>query len=350
MKKIQNIKIFLKKYLTWRWFIVFILVLGAAFFVYKKYFVTHEKVLATYTVKKDTLEDILSLTGEIDASEKVSLHFQTGGRLSWVGVQEGDTVKKYQGIASLDPRQLQKTLQKYLNTYSKERRDFEQTTTDNDELAIALSEDIRDRAKRTLENAQFDLDNSVIDVELQAIAKEFSYLYSPIDGIVTMVDAKEPGMNAAVTDTYEIINPGSILFSVSADQTEVVDLNEGKEGMITFDAYPDKKIAGKISSIAFTPKINETGTVYEVKMTIDENSTNIYRLGMTGDVDFVLHEIPNVIAIPIEYIQDENDKQYIFKKIDEKKQKVPVTIGKEYGGMVEIRDGLIEGDVIYEIE
>jgi len=27
-----------------------------------------------------------------------------------------------------------------------------------------------------------------------------------------------------------------------------------------------------------------------------------------------------------------------------------VTIGKEYGGMVEIRDGLIEGDVIYEIE
>src|SRR3989344_7921956 len=193
MEKINKVKLSIKKGLTLKWVGTAIIIIVIFFFAYKKYFSSKEIILATYTVKRETLQDILSLTGEVDASEKVSLHFQTGGRLSWVGVKEGDSVKKYQGIALLDKRQLQKSLQKFLNTYSKERRDFEQSTTDNDELAIALSSDIRDRAKRTLENAQFDLDNSVIDVELQAIAKEYSFLYTPIDGIVTRVDAKEPG-------------------------------------------------------------------------------------------------------------------------------------------------------------
>jgi len=340
----------LKKYITVKWIIILILIIGGSFFLYQRFFTVEEKKLSTYTVKRETIQEILALTGEIDASAKVSLHFQTGGRLSWVGVQEGDMVKKYQGIASLDSRQLQKTLQKYLNTYSKERRDFEQSTTDNDELAIALSQDIRDRAKRTLENAQFDLDNSVIDVELQSIANEYSYIYSPIDGIITRVDAQESGMNVSVTDIYEVINPNSLLFSVSADQTEVVELTEGKKGMITFDAYPDNKISSIISSIGFTPKTNETGTMYEVKMTIDGGAKLMYRLGMTGDVEFVLHEIQNTIVIPIEFVEDKDDQTYVYKNILNKKQKIPVTIGEEYGGMVQVIDGLFEGDVIYEIQ
>ncbi len=340
----------IKKKITLKWIVVFLLVIGAAIFVYQRFFLKVEKALATYTVKRETLQETLAVTGEIDASEKVSLHFQTGGRLSWVGIKEGDVVKKYAGIASLDTRQLQKTLQKYLNTYSKERSDFEQSTTDNDELAIALSTDIRDRAKRTLENAQFDLDNTVIDVELQAIAKEYSFLYTPIGGIVTRVDAAEPGTNVSVTDTYQVINPESIYFSVSVDQTEVVDLHEGQMGIITFDAYPDQEVSGTITSIGFTPKTDESGTVYEVEMTFESAGINGYRLGMTGDVEFVLSEIKNTVVVPIEYIIDEDGREFVQKQVQKQMKKIPVEIGQEYGGMVQILEGLVAGDVIYEID
>jgi len=340
----------IKKKVTLKWIVVFFLVVGAVIFVYQRFFLKEEKALAMYTVKRETLQETLAVTGEIDASEKVSLHFQTGGRLSWVGIKEGDVVKKFAGIASLDTRQLQKTLQKYLNTYSKERRDFEQSTTDNDELAIALSTDIRDRAKRTLENAQFDLDNSVIDVELQAIAKEYSFLYTPIGGIVTRVDATEPGTNVSVTDIYQVINPESIYFSVSVDQTEVVDLKVGQRGTITFDAYPDQKVSGAITSIGFTPKTDESGTVYEVEMTFESAGINGYRLGMTGDVEFVLNEIKNTVVVPIEYIIDEDGREFVQKQVQEQMKKIPVETGQEYGGMVQILDGLFAGDVIYEID
>jgi len=340
----------IKKKITLKWIIIFFLIIGAAIFLYQRFFLKEEKELATYTVKRETLQETLAVTGEIDAKEKVSLHFQAGGRLSWVGVKEGDTVKKYAGIAALDTRLLQKTLQKYLNTYSKERRDFEQTGDDNEGPVLDLSREIRASAERTLENAQFDLDNSVLDVELQTISKEYSLLYSPIDGIVTRMDAKEPGMNVSITDTYQIINPDSIYFSVSVDQTEVVDLYEGQIGTITFDAYPDQKVSGAITSIGFTPKTDESGTVYEVEMTFESAGINGYRLGMTGDVEFVLNEIKNTVVVPIEYIIDEDGREFVQKQVQEQMKKIPVETGQEYGGMVQILDGLFAGDVIYEID
>ena len=53
---------------------------------------------AAYMVTKATLKNTLNLSGKIDASEKATLGFQTAGRLAWVGVKEGDYVKKGQGI------------------------------------------------------------------------------------------------------------------------------------------------------------------------------------------------------------------------------------------------------------
>src|SRR3989344_6085727 len=62
----------------------------------------------TAKVKSGKLEEILTISGAIDAEEKITLRFQTSGRLAWVGVKEGDYVKKIQGIASLDQKELPK--------------------------------------------------------------------------------------------------------------------------------------------------------------------------------------------------------------------------------------------------
>ena len=75
--------------------------------------------------KKDTvvtpeiksIKSELTLAGSISASEIASLRFQNSGKLVWVGVKEGDKVKKWQAIASLDRKQLQKSLQTQFNNY-----------------------------------------------------------------------------------------------------------------------------------------------------------------------------------------------------------------------------------------
>jgi len=340
---------FVKKYKWWIGVTIIILLGVAIYFFFLRPKPPQE---VGYKVEVTNLEDVLALSGYVDAEEAVDLHFQSSGRLSWVGVKEGDRVKKYQGIASLDQRQLQKTIEKYLNVYDKQRRTFDQSEDDNfDRSVIGISEEIRSRAKRVLESSQFDLNNSVLDVELQTIAKEYAYLYTPIEGIVTKVSAPKAGMNVTFSDTYQVINPSSLYFSLSVDQTEVVKISEGMKGRITLDAFPDKTIEGEITGVSFTPKENEAGTVYEVKMSITTPEETLYRIGMTGDVEFVLDTIPNTIAVPFSYVgEEENGAKYVMKEVKGKTEKTPITVGAEYGGQIQILTGLGVGDTIYEVE
>ncbi|MCA9372195.1 efflux RND transporter periplasmic adaptor subunit [Candidatus Woesebacteria bacterium] len=335
-----------------RWYLIFIIIAIGGFLLYRyNKQKTQAQERKRYTVTREDLKETLALSGAIDAEEHVLLHFQTAGRLSWVGVKEGDTVKQYQGIASLDQRQLQKTLEKYLNTYEKNRYTFEQTNDDNQDDIVDLSKEVRTEAERVLKQSQLDLNNTVLDVELQSIAKEYSYLYTPIAGVVTRADADVAGVNVSVTDMYEVVNPDTIDFSLSADQTEVVDLVEGQTGSITLDAFPDQSFTGTIAKIGFAPRTDETGTVYDVRMDLDGADVSQLRLGMTGDVEFVIGDAPNSLFVPFEYLIEENDKDYVMlEKQDGTLEKTVITVGKEYDQGIEVTSGLSEGDVIVEPE
>jgi HlyD family secretion protein len=305
-----------------------------------------KKKETTYTVKRQDLKQTLTLSGNIDAEEKVVLRFQTSGRLTWVGVKEGDMVKKYQTIASLDGRDVKKNLEKKLNTYLSERWDFEQTKDDYKNTIL------NDSIKRILEKSQFDLNNSVLDVELQNLSVEYATLWTPIEGIVTRIDAPYTGINITpATAEFEIINPQTVYLSVSADQNEVIKLTNGMTAEITMDSYPDASLSGIIDTISFTPKAGESGIVYEVKVKLPMNNIdNRYRIDMTADATFITKEKANVFSVPNAFVKQENDKKYlnVLRNGNGKKQKIYVETGDEYDNDTEILSGVSEGDVIYD--
>jgi len=303
-----------------------------------------EKKQETAKVKRGTLEEKLTISGTIDVEEMATLRFQTSGRLTWVGVKEGDYVKKYQAIASLDQREVRKTLEKYLNTYSSERRDFDQTIIDDYKDKV-----ITDAIKRAKEKAQFDLNSAVLDVELKNLAIEFSNLWTPIEGIVTKILAPYAGVNITpATAEFEIVNPKTVYFSANADQTEVVKLAEGKQGELVLDAYPDATVNGSIKTISFIPKSGETGTVYSVKFVFwEDNSTYKYRIGMGGDLTFILERKEDVLYLPIKFVKSEDGKKYVQVKQGNKMEKVTVEVGMETDNNIEITSGIKANDKVY---
>lgn len=303
-----------------------------------------------YTVKRETLIEVLSLSGEIDAEEKVSLRFQTSGLLAWVGVKEGDYVKKYQSLASLDKRELQNNLSKLLNTYSDTRWDFEQAQADNKNWqTLGMTDLARDTVKRTLDKYQFDLNSSVISVESSALTLKFATLVTPIEGLVTSIDAPLAGANITpATATFEVINPKTVYFSATADQTEVVSFAPGMMGKVILDSFPDTELPGEVKSISFTPKTGESGTVYELKVSFNISKLgDKIKMGMTGDADFVLKETKDVLVVPEGYLKKENGKYTVTVALGGKKAKKEVVIGDSVEGMTEIREGLNEKDIIY---
>ena len=346
MKK--KISEFLKK----RWYLVLgvIIVLLVIFARGQSSLTNKGKKIQTYKIKKETLKETLSLSGEIDAEEKAVLKFQTSGRLSWVGVKEGDYVKKYQTIASLDQRDLKNRLTKYLNTYAVQRNTFEQTKDDNWNDQYALSQSIRDEAKRVLESNQYNLNNAVLDVEYQNLTVEYANLWTPIEGIITHIDIPYPGINITPAGAeFDVVNPKTIYLSVTAEQSDVVLLKKGMEGEIVFDAYPDKTFTGIIDYISFAPKTGETGTVYQVKLILDKAAQELpLKLVMTGDVEFVLSEKKNVLSVPIQFVKKDNQGDYVTRERKGKKEKIYVKRGEEFDSKVEIKNGVVVGDIVYD--
>ena len=304
----------------------------------------------TFTIKKGEIKKELSLSGKIDAKEKVSLQFQQGGLMSWVGVKEGDFVRKNQAIASLDTRLTSINLKKSLNIYSITRLDFDQLNKDYEKYEENADNNYREKIKRILQKNQLTLENSVLDVESLDLSIKLSSISTPISGIVTKVSNPIAGVNVLPSQSqFEIINPATIYFSVSVDQMDLFGLNKEKEVEIVLDAYPDTKLLGKIDNISFAPILGETGTVYEVKMVFEklDNKDMRYKIGMTGDANLILEKQENVLFVPQEYVKEDAKGKYLL--VGKKMEKIYVETGLESDTSVEIKNNIKEGDIVYKL-
>lgn len=343
----KKVKAFLKK----RWYVILIAIFIIGFFINKNNVDSKNKSkVDSYTIKREDLKEILTLSGQVDADEKASLKFQTSGRLAWVGVKEGDYVKKYQTLASLDQRDIKNRLQKYLNTYSIGRNTFEQTKADNVNNQNDLSQSIREKAQRVLESNQFNLNNTVLDVEYQNLSLEYANLWTPIEGIVTHISVPFAGVNITPAGAdFEVVNPKTLFFSLSAEQGDVINLKEGDVGDITFDAFPDEKFKATLYFISFSPKEGETGTVYELKLKLDDKASKLpLKLAMTGDVDFLIKQEKNVLSAPSSFIKKDSKGNYVYVGSPQKKVKKYVDVAQEIDGKFVITNGLQEKEIIYD--
>lgn len=300
-------------------------------------------------VERQTIKEEIILTGSIDASEKANLRFQASGKLAWVGVKEGDTVRKYQALASLDRTSLKKQLQADFNTYRSALATFDDTQDNykDEKDNLILTDDM----KRILVRAQNTLNNSVINYELQELTLKYSTLITPIAGIVTNIDQPSSGVNITpATATFSVINPESIYFKAQIDQEDVVKIKVGDKTTINLDSFPDQNFESEITHINFTPVVGQSSTVYEVhfKLPVEDNQDLKYRIGMDGDAIISLREIENSLIIPIDATHQEDDKDYVLVKEGDNKILVKkyVKLGIETGDNIEVLEGLSENDQI----
>lgn len=335
-----------------KWVILGLILAGGLFWWSRGSVSAVSKDVKSVNVERKDLKDELTFSGTVDATEKATLRFQSSGKLVYVGVKEGDKIAKYKLLGQLDTAELKKRFDRYMNTHRKNYNSFEQGEQDNKdfETNAEIGEVQKKTIRRTLMDNALDLGNAVIDVELQEMAIKDSYLYSPIPGIVTRVG--NPIAGAYITPTqgeFEVVNPASIYFSATADQSEVAKLTPGMAAEVTLDAFSDSKLTGSIERIGFTPKAGETGTVYEVKIKVPIGPlTERLRLGMTGDVSFLLETKRDVLVVPARYIKNDKGRKYVSVMEGGKLIKKYVEIDGTWSGETVIKSGVDEGVKVYD--
>lgn len=329
---------FIKKHKRFLIVLLIITVVISVFFAIRRKPFTYK----TTSVQKSSLSATVSASGKVVAKKEAKLHFQTLGRLAWVGVKEGDSVREWQAIASLDRRELEKNLIKTLRDYSKERNDFDQ-----DRVETYKYVEFSKTVQRILEKNQWDLDKAVLDVEIKDIALQYSTLITPISGIVTDISTPVAGVNITASDTFSIVDPSSIIFEAEVDETDIGLINPGQQVTLSLDSYPDQKFIGSVSKIGFTAVTTSSGgTAFVVEISLPDNSNMQFKPGMNGDSDILLSEKQDVLTVPFESVLNEDGKNYVYILEMKKTVKKEVQIGIEGDSSIEIISGLNENEII----
>jgi RND family efflux transporter MFP subunit len=304
----------------------------------------------TAKVKKEDITSSISASGQIEAERQVTLKFQASGKLVWVGVKEGEMVNKWQAIASLDVREVEKNIRKKLLAYMSERWDFEQSMEDYGVEGVPIEKVgvLTEAERRILEKAQFDLDSAVADVEIQDLAKKLATIHSPIEGIVTNIEAPIAGVNITpATAEFIIADPTEMKFVANVDESDIGQIQSGQKVEIALDAYLDELFESEVGKVSFSAITTRGGgTAFPVDISLPENIEEKYKVGMNGDVEIIISQVEEVLSVPTEAIIEKKGEKFVRVIEGKTIKEMVVETGVESEIKVQILSGLAEGQVI----
>lgn len=332
-----------------RWLIIGLIVLAILGFIFRpRTNPANEPQFAT--VERQSLKVEVSASGILTGKNTASLHFQSGGLLSFLNVKTGDQVTSGQIIAGLDTRQLQSSLQQAQNTLTADQANVEKVLDDthlfqygNGGFANVGTANETETQRNNRIAAQEARDSAVDAVKTAMVALQNATIVSPISGTVIAADLL-PGQNVLPTDTVAQISDFSQPeFDADVDESDISKVRLGEQANFTLNAYGDKNFIGQV--IKITPLTHTTSsgaTVVTVK--ISANDPTITPIaGLNGQANITTSESPNTLTIPISALRDDHT---VLIQTPQGIQSVKVTTGLQNDTDAEILSGLKEGQKV----
>lgn len=223
-------------------------------------------------------------------------------------------------------------------------------TLAREELARARSGQERVQATNAVMQARTQLATAerqgAANVKLAAKALADTTIEAPFAGTVTdwLVD---PGAWVTPgTPLAQFQDLAHLRLRLPVDELDLPKLQPGGGVTITFDAYPDDPIQGRIAAVS---KASVTGTgnvqVFPVDVAFSDPEGRI-RPGMSGDAQILVREIKDVLAVPIGAIKRTQDTYQVMLVKGGKAEPRAIKPGISTLEYVEVREGLSPGEQI----
>ena len=170
-------------------------------------------------------------------------------------------------------------------------------------------------------------------------------LIAAIDGEV-IVRSVEPGQTVTTSDAVVVLSD-RLIVKAQFDETDIAKVKLGQTAFIGLDAYPKVKVKAKVDHIAYESQIVNNVTIYEVDV-LPETTPEVFRSGMSANVEIVEKSKENALLLPLEAIQRDQEGNFVFlNKGNGKppvKQRVSLGISDETN--VEVTSGIGPQDKI----
>ena len=338
-------------------------------------------------VKTHDLTSLVSASGEVKPKKNINISAHVPGRISKIGVLEGQEVKAGEFLLKLDSTQYEANAERdraLIQTYRAQliQAEARMKRDGNNYVRQKQLYDSRLISQEQLETAKIEYDITGAEVQSyryqiqQAEASLKSTMdslsktvyNSPIDGIITSLRVEEG--EVAVIGTMN--NPGTVLMTIAdlsemeveveVDETDVVGVRLGQKADVKVDALPDRVLSGSVteigsSAIAKVTTTQQESRDYLVTITL-ENPPRSLKPGLSASADIITAIKKNVLAIPISALvlrekqssdsakKEKEEEEGIYVIENGRAKFFPVAKGIMGGLLIEIQSGLKEGQEV----
>lgn len=141
----------------------------------------------------------------------------------------------------------------------------------------------------------------------------------------------------------------SMKLTVSVDETDILSVQNGQKAQITVSTIGDEVFSGVVTAVERSAESSYGITSYKVEITLDKDSRMLP--GMTAKALIRIEGVDNALLIPEKALRQTRDSSFVYTTYDPATGtlggETAVIPGLTGGGMVEITEGLTEGQTVY---
>ncbi len=357
-----------KKKIIWTVFIIIIvaaLIVGG-YSVGKSLLASEVEVsLATVSyVSPSQTSAVLTASGYVVAQRKASVASKGTGKLVYLGVVEGDVVKKDQIIARLEDNDIRPQLEQAKANLELSKADLKEAKNNFDRQKELIQTNSTtqtdvDAAEANYLRVQANIKIAEAQVTAAEVALENTLIRAPFDGtvltknadvgeIVAPFAASASSKGAVVT----IADMSSLQVEADVSESNIQKIKPKQGCEITLDAYPQVKYPGFVAKIVPTADRSKATVLVKVAFVkydskvLPEMSAKVLFLNEGNEKESV-DETP-LLVVPSTAVVKREGKSYVFEVEDDKAVEIEVKTGRTSGSYIEILSGVPEGDKVIE--
>jgi RND family efflux transporter MFP subunit len=286
------------------------------------------------TASRQNVNEQLVKTGTLVPFKEADIMAISSGKLTVVNFNLGTRVSEGAVIAQVDSRSQQLQLEAAQLQKAKSEKDFKRYT--------ALLEG-EATTEVTLQDVKLSLDNSANQIEQLQKQIADNRIKAPISGqVVSKIKEAGEFVNAG-TVLGHIVDVSRLKVSVMVNERDVYTLKLGQSVKVTTDIYPGVTFDSKITFISSQGDATHN---YQVELQLVNRSDYPLKAGTFVTADFSRASNEQLMLIPRSALVESLQNPYIYIAENQKAVVRKITVGREYGDLVEVLDGLSEGETV----
>ena len=278
-----------------------------------------------------------SYSGQIVSDQKSTLSFLVGGMIQKMNVNEGQSVRKGQVLATLNATDYQNDLLLRQATLLEAKDTYERMENLYEKQSIPESDYIRSKAAYLSAKA-------LVKIARKKVSD--TKLHAPFDGIIFRKVQQIGTIVQQGHAVYEIANLTNLEIVFSVPENEINALRIGDEVSASVTSLNNTKVKAKVSSIVTVA--DAVTRSYQVKAIID-NKEGILKDGMLVTIGVKTLQKQQQIIVPgnaIVMSAKNVPHIFVFNPSDNRAFKKRVKVGNVKGTSVEVIQGLTGNEII----